>query len=46
MLKRCYAHVSITAKPFFLHFGFNVVKEQQVNVWGVTLTNYVMEKRF
>jgi putative acetyltransferase len=43
-LARFYAHVSITAKPFFEHFGFKVVKRQQVEIRGHTLTNYVMEK--
>lgn len=35
-------HASITAKPFFMHRGYNVIKEQQVIRNGVTLTNYVM----
>ena len=37
-------HASITAKPFFLHRGYKVVKEQQVERNGISLTNYVMEK--
>ena len=37
-------HASITAKPFFQHRGYRVVKEQKVIRQGVTLTNYVMEK--
>lgn len=37
-------HASITAKPFFLRQGYNVVREQQVERRGVMLTNYVMEK--
>ena len=37
-------HASITAKPFFLHRGYKVVKEQQVERNGIFLTNYVMEK--
>ncbi|PCK29830.1 GNAT family N-acetyltransferase [Pseudoalteromonas piscicida] len=41
---RLFSHVSKTAKPFFEHFGFQVVKEQQVNVRGETLTNYLMER--
>lgn len=44
-VKRFYANVSITAKPFFLRSGFNIVTEQQVEIHGVTLTNFVMEKR-
>jgi putative acetyltransferase len=43
-LSRFYTHASITAKPFFEHFGFKVVKRQQVEIRGQTLTNYVMEK--
>lgn len=37
-------HASITAKPFFLHRGYRVVTEQQVERHGVLLTNYRMEK--
>ncbi|AMG29119.1 GNAT family N-acetyltransferase [Grimontia hollisae] len=40
---RYYAHVSITARPFFEHMGFTVVKEQQVDVRGTVLTNFMME---
>ncbi len=43
-LERLYAHVSITAKPFFAHFGFIPVKQQEVAIRGETLTNFVMEK--
>jgi putative acetyltransferase len=35
---------SITAKPFFLRRGWQVLREQQVERGGVLLTNYVMEK--
>lgn len=42
---RLYAHVSITAKPFFSAFGFIEVKAQQVEIRGQLLTNFVMEKR-
>ena len=41
---RFFSEVSITAKPFYEHFGFTVVNEQEVDMRGVTLTNYVMEK--
>ena len=44
-LKRFYADVSITAKPFFQHYGFVVVRQQQKTVRGVVLTNFLMEKR-
>ena len=37
-------HASITAKPFFLHRGYRVIKEQQVVRNGISLTNYVMGK--
>lgn len=37
-------HASITAKPFFEHRGYKVVREQQVIRDGVFLTNFVMEK--
>lgn len=36
--------VSITAKPFFRRQGFEVVKEQQVDIEGIKLTNYKMQK--
>ena len=37
-------HASITAKPFFLHRGYNIIREQQVIRADIPLTNYVMEK--
>ena len=37
-------HASITAKPFFEHRGYKVLKEQQVVRKGIFLTNYIMEK--
>lgn len=43
-LDRLFTEASITAKPFFQHMGFSVVKEQQVTRRGETFTNYVMEK--
>ena len=39
-----YSHVSLTAKPFFEQNGFNVVKQQTVNVNGVDLENYYMKR--
>jgi putative acetyltransferase len=36
--------VSITARPFFRRQGFEVVKEQQVDIEGIKLTNYKMQK--
>ena len=38
-------HASITAKPFFLHRGYCVVRQQEVIRRGVALTNFVMEKQ-
>ena len=38
-------HSSITAKPFFLHRGYKIIKEQQVIRANIPLTNYIMEKR-
>ncbi|MDW9380235.1 GNAT family N-acetyltransferase [Chryseobacterium sp. JV558] len=42
--KRLTADVSKTARPFFEKVGFQVVQEQTVDVKGITLTNYKMEK--
>lgn len=44
-LDRIYSEVSVTARPFYEHMGFIVVNEQQIEVRGATLTNYVMERR-
>ncbi|MEZ9159929.1 GNAT family N-acetyltransferase [Vibrio lentus] len=43
-VSRYFSEVSITARPFYEHLGFTVVKEQEVEMRGVKLTNYVMEK--
>jgi putative acetyltransferase len=45
-VSRLYAHVSITARPFFERFGFLLANEQKISVRGQELTNYVMERRF
>ena len=37
-----YAEVSITAKPFFTHFGFVEQNEQSVDVRGQVIKNFVM----
>lgn len=42
--KTVITHASITAKPFFLHRGYSVVREQEVVRCGIALTNFVMEK--
>ena len=43
-LKEITTAASITAKPFFERSGFVVMKEQQVEIHGVKLTNFVMRK--
>ena len=43
-VRKVTTHASITAKPFFLHRGYRVLREQQVIRGGIALTNYVMEK--
>jgi len=43
-LDRLYANVSVTARSFFEHTGFQVVKTQQVLINDVRLTNYLMQK--
>ncbi|TKG00325.1 GNAT family N-acetyltransferase [Vibrio sp. F13] len=43
-ISRYFSEVSITARPFYEHLGFKVVNEQEVEMRGVNLTNYVMEK--
>ncbi len=43
-IHRLYTEASITAKPFFLHMGFSIVKKQQVERRGEAFINYAMEK--
>ncbi len=43
-IKRIFAEVSITARPFFEKQGFTVAEEQTVILLGVKLINYKMEK--
>jgi len=43
-LKEITTAASITAKPFFERSGFVVMKDQQVEIHGVKLTNFVMRK--
>ena len=43
-LRRRFAEVSVTARPFFERQGFVVSAEQVVTVRGVGLTNYRMER--
>lgn len=44
-IKRLYSQVSITAKPFYEHFGFTVTAKQQVTLGQQQLINFMMEKR-
>jgi GNAT superfamily N-acetyltransferase len=46
LLPRIYAEVSITAKPFFVKKGFQVIKQQTVRIRDIELTNFLMEKCF
>ena len=43
-ITRFYSEVSITARPFYERFGFNVIQEQTIEVRGQNLCNFVMEK--
>ncbi|ENM5760158.1 N-acetyltransferase family protein [Vibrio mimicus] len=43
-IKRYFSDVSITARPFYEHFGFKVVQVQEMEVRGQKLRNFVMEK--
>ena len=43
-IKRIYAEVSLTARPFFYSKGFTVVKQQTIERKGVQLINFIMEK--
>lgn len=41
---KIFTHSSITAKPFFQKRGYLVIKKQEVELQGIYLTNFVMEK--
>lgn len=41
---RLHAHASHLAKPFFMRQGWDVLRENQVDLEGICLTNWVMEK--
>ena len=43
-VSRFYSEVSLTARAFYEHLGFNVVRETQLEVKNEKLTNFVMEK--
>ena len=38
-IQRLFAEVSITARPFFERFGFEILSEQQVTLRDISLTN-------
>jgi putative acetyltransferase len=42
---RLFTEASITARPFFERMGFAVIRKQSVQIRGITLRNYAMEKR-
>ena len=42
--KKITTHSSITARAFFEHRGYRVIREQTVIRNGISLTNYIMEK--
>lgn len=43
-VEKIFTHASVTAKGFFEHRGYKVVREQQVIRNGIYLTNFIMEK--
>jgi putative acetyltransferase len=43
-LTKIFAEVSVTAKPFFVAKGFQVMKQQVVTLQRVELVNFMMEK--
>lgn len=43
-IRRLYSYVSITARPFFSHCGFTVIRPNRVDIRGVVLDNYLMER--
>jgi len=40
-INRLYTEASITASPFFLHMGFSLIKEQQVECRGETFVKLI-----
>jgi putative acetyltransferase len=44
-IRRYYSEVSITARPFYEHMGFSLVKQQLIDIRGQQFINFVMEKR-
>lgn len=44
-LARLYAHVSLTAEPFFSRHGFQVLARKSVEVDGTAMDNFLMERK-
>lgn len=44
-IAQLWSNVSITAKPFFTHFGFVIAAQQQVAISGISFTNFRMTKQ-
>jgi putative acetyltransferase len=44
-LEGIFTDASITARPFFEHCGFSIIREQIVTRGGIELSNFRMEKR-
>lgn len=42
-VEKIITHASITARPFFEHRGYHVVRQQEVVRGGIVLINFVME---
>ena len=43
-IRRIFAEISIIARPFFEHAGFQVIAKQEVKYGGIPFTNYRMER--
>jgi putative acetyltransferase len=43
-LRSLFSHISLTAQPFFSHFGFEIEKDRTVIVRGVALRSAIMRK--
>ncbi|WP_073603985.1 GNAT family N-acetyltransferase [Vibrio aerogenes] len=43
-MTRFYSEVSLTARPFYEHMGFSVVRENACEIRGQILNNFLMEK--
>src|SRR5215471_4638564 len=44
-LEHIFTDASITARPFFEHLGFSILRKQTVTRDGIELSNFRMEKR-